>query len=113
MKITGDWLVGMKHPIKIVIAGNHDLPFHESWYEVPTNNKRFHGNRKENPALVRDILTNDRAKAVGIVYLEDESYKLQVKKGGREWSVYGSPVRFFFFVLMRVTMIKLTYGALF
>ena len=31
---------------------------------------------------------------MGIVYLEDESYKLQVKKGGREWSVYGSPVRF-------------------
>jgi hypothetical protein len=58
-------------------------------------------------------LTNDRAKAAGIVYLEDESYKLQIKKGGREWSVYGSPVRFFFFVLKRVTMIKLTYGALF
>jgi hypothetical protein len=67
MKITGDWLIEMGHPVKMcvssflkfkillmrvclwgsVIAGNHDLPFHESWYQVPTNQRRFHGQSHE------------------------------------------------------------------
>jgi len=94
-------------------CGNHDLPLHEPWYQVLDNKRRFHPYSHEvhnspisyhkcmdfkfyhpqNPAEVRDILTNDRAKAAGIVYLEDKSYKFKVKEGGREWSVYGSPVR--------------------
>ncbi|KIM84996.1 hypothetical protein PILCRDRAFT_66965 [Piloderma croceum F 1598] len=91
MAITGDWLIGMRHPVKIVIAGNHDLPLHDSWYEIPDNKRRFHGKRIENSAEVRDILTNNHAKAAGIIYLQDESYTFRVKEGGKEWSVYGSP----------------------
>lgn len=33
-KITIDWLRSLPHPVKIIIAGNHDLPLHESWYEA-------------------------------------------------------------------------------
>jgi hypothetical protein len=47
----------------------------------------------QNSAEVRDILTNDHAKAAGIIYLQDESYRFRVREGGKEWSVYGSPVR--------------------
>jgi hypothetical protein len=63
----------------------HPFPIANGWIL-----KYYH---PQNPAEVRDILTNDRAKAAGIVYLEDKSYKFKVKEGGREWNVYGSPVR--------------------
>jgi hypothetical protein len=59
------------------------------------SNQSHSVSRPQKPAEIRDILTNDRAKAAGIVYLEDESYKFHTKEGGREWSVYGSPVRVF------------------
>lgn len=34
-------------PFRSVIAGNHDLPLHDSWYEDPDNKRRFHGKRIE------------------------------------------------------------------
>jgi hypothetical protein len=62
---------------------------------LPLTNFKPYRVHPQKPAEVRDILTNDRARAAGIVYLQDESFKFKVKEGGREWSVYGSPVRLF------------------
>jgi len=39
------------------------------------------------------MLKGQRAIDAGIVYLQDEEYKFKVREEGREWSVYGSPVR--------------------
>lgn len=41
---------------------------------------------------IYELLTGPKARKAGIVYLEDESYAFRTKEGGREWSVYGSPV---------------------
>ena len=41
---------------------------------------------------IHDLLTGSKARKSGIVYLEDESYTFRTKEGGRERSVYGSPV---------------------
>ena len=102
-----------------IIAGNHDLALHKNWYEM--HYTRFHGKSNKQvriaifslscyPLLlvlipyslsvpiiqdydaIHDLLTGAKARKSGIVYLEDESYTLQTKEGGREWSVYGSPV---------------------
>jgi hypothetical protein len=40
-----------------------------------------------------DLLKRPRAIAAGVVYLQDEKYTFLVHEGGKEWSVYGSPVR--------------------
>ncbi|KAI5990078.1 Metallo-dependent phosphatase-like protein [Pisolithus albus] len=84
-KITIDWLRSLPHPVKIIIAGNHDLPLHESWYE--TQYHVFH-RTKEIPSRIRKLVNNE---SNGIVYLQDQQYTFQAKDGGREWSVYGSP----------------------
>jgi hypothetical protein len=41
---------------------------------------------------IKDLLIGPRAKAAGIVYLENEEHSFQVREGRRTWSVYGSPV---------------------
>ncbi|KAI6155595.1 Metallo-dependent phosphatase-like protein [Pisolithus tinctorius] len=85
LKITVDWLRSLPHPVKIIIAGNHDLPLHESWYE--TQYYVFH-RKKEISSHIRKLVDNENN---GIVYLQDQQYTFQSKDGGREWSVYGSP----------------------
>ena len=42
---------------------------------------------------IREMLKGQRAIDAGVVYLQDEEYKFKAREGGREWSVYGSPVR--------------------
>ena len=41
---------------------------------------------------IKDMLIGPRARAAGIVYLENEEHLFQIKEGRRTWSVYGSPV---------------------
>jgi hypothetical protein len=41
---------------------------------------------------ILDLLKGPRAIVAGVVYLQDEKYTFQVHEGGKEWSVYGSPV---------------------
>ncbi len=42
---------------------------------------------------IQDLLKGLHATAFNIVYLQDEVYKFKVHEDGKEWSVYGSPVR--------------------
>ncbi|EIM88622.1 Metallo-dependent phosphatase [Stereum hirsutum FP-91666 SS1] len=87
-KQTADWLCSLSHPIKIVIAGNHDLTLHRDWY--PKNFDRWH--RDQEPVdEIHSLFVGKEAKKAGLVYLEDESHEFQVHEGGRKWSVYGSP----------------------
>ncbi|TFY80573.1 hypothetical protein EWM64_g3437 [Hericium alpestre] len=87
-KITAEWIYQMSHPIKIVIAGNHDLSFHRDWYQ--TNYYRWH-RQKEDSAEILDLFTGTNARESGIVYLEDELYEFETRAGGRKWTVFGSP----------------------
>ncbi|KAG9307809.1 hypothetical protein G9A89_023374 [Geosiphon pyriformis] len=78
---TFDWLKGLPHRYKIIIAGNHDLTLDPPFYEK--NWHRFHRN-KENSAESLKIVRNTKN---GIVYLEDESYT--IPECG--YKVFGSP----------------------
>ncbi|RDB16571.1 Metallophosphoesterase domain-containing protein 1 [Hypsizygus marmoreus] len=87
---TVDWLCGLPHKVKIIIAGNHDITLHEGWYDK--NPLRWHRDvGKQDRAAILQLLKGPRAVASGLVYLESEEHVFQVKDGGRTWSVYGSP----------------------
>ncbi|KAJ7636903.1 Metallo-dependent phosphatase-like protein [Roridomyces roridus] len=86
---TMEWFYALPHPLKIVIAGNHDLSVHREWYEP--NSKQLHGGTPVPAAAVRELLKGPRAVEANIVYLEDVQYKFTTRDGGKEWSVYGSP----------------------
>ncbi|KIM54362.1 hypothetical protein SCLCIDRAFT_1222060 [Scleroderma citrinum Foug A] len=85
LKVTVDWLRGLPHRVKIIIAGNHDLPLHEAWYVNDFH--RFH-KQKEDSSRIRALLNDEKN---GITYLQDQKHTFQAKDGGREWSVYGFP----------------------
>ncbi|KAH7884678.1 Metallo-dependent phosphatase-like protein [Phlebopus sp. FC_14] len=89
LKVTMDWLGSLPHAVKIIIAGNHDLPLHKDWYEREF--RRFHGLRKEDPTVVRELVDSAANRRRGIVYLQDHIHSFRTKEGGREWTVYGFP----------------------
>ncbi|CAL1699956.1 unnamed protein product [Somion occarium] len=88
---TVNWLKGLPHPKKIIIAGNHDLSLdhHDEWYD--THYQRWHGQEKEDVQAIRELLVGREAKASGLVYLQEEVFQFRTKENGRLWSVYGSP----------------------
>ncbi|KAG1821884.1 Metallo-dependent phosphatase-like protein [Suillus subaureus] len=88
IRVTIEWLHTLDHGVKIIIAGNHDLPLHEEWYE-----DSYHGfhDKKESPTTIRSLVDSDANRDRGLIYLQDERYAFSTKEGGREWSVYGSP----------------------
>ncbi|TFK18605.1 Metallo-dependent phosphatase [Coprinopsis marcescibilis] len=83
-----EWLYELPHKTKIIIAGNHDLTLHRDWYEDCW--ERWHDN-KEDYDKIMELLTGDRAKQAGIVYLQNETFTFSVAPGRRSWTVYGSP----------------------
>ncbi|KAJ7098249.1 Metallo-dependent phosphatase-like protein [Mycena epipterygia] len=93
LKTTMEWLYALPHPVKIIIAGNHDSVVHREWYEANWQDLFLHrSNDEPEPAeSVFELLKGPRAVAANVVYLQDEEYKFKVSDGGKEWSVYGSP----------------------
>lgn len=89
-KKTMEWLYNLPHKIKIIIAGNHDLPLDSSWYD--TEYIRWHWRSgKQDLKAIMEMLKGPRAIAAGIVYLQDEKYEFRTKENGKLWNVYGSP----------------------
>ncbi|GLB45111.1 putative calcineurin-like phosphoesterase [Lyophyllum shimeji] len=85
---TMEWLYSLPHKVKIIIAGNHDLTLHIDYYE--REHRRWHRDRQDVEQIL-ELLTGPRARAAGVVYLQDSSHTFQTKPNGRTWSVYGSP----------------------
>ncbi|RXW15685.1 hypothetical protein EST38_g10167 [Candolleomyces aberdarensis] len=83
MKKTMEWIYGLPHKVKIVIAGNHDLPLHREWYEE--NWKRWAWSMKQDFDSVSEWLTGERAKASGVIYLENEKATFRLAPDRREW----------------------------
>ncbi|KAF8816077.1 Metallo-dependent phosphatase [Phlegmacium glaucopus] len=87
---TMEWLYNLPHKIKIIIAGNHDLPLHSPWYD--TEYVGWHRKiGKQDINVIMEMLRGPRAAEAGIVYLQDEVYEFRTKENGKLWSVYGSP----------------------
>ncbi|KAJ2924161.1 hypothetical protein H1R20_g12943, partial [Candolleomyces eurysporus] len=88
MKKTMEWIYSMPHKVKIVIAGNHDLPLHRGWYD---NNWKKRSQKKLDFEPIHEWLVGKMAKESGVIYLENQAVKFRVAPERREWSVYGSP----------------------
>ncbi|KDR66478.1 hypothetical protein GALMADRAFT_80788 [Galerina marginata CBS 339.88] len=89
-KKTMDWLYGLPHKLKIIIAGNHDLTLHADWYEKEHENwHKIVG--KQDLAPVIEMIKGEKATKAGIVYLEDEDYAFRTRDNGKLWTIYGSP----------------------
>ncbi|KAG5651803.1 hypothetical protein H0H81_007362 [Sphagnurus paluster] len=88
---TMEWLFSLPHKVKIIIAGNHDLPLHRDWYDGAYRKWHNHVGKQDIKPIL-DLLTGQRANQAGLVYLQDSSYEFQAKPGGlltpRQWSPY-------------------------
>ncbi|KAG1906607.1 Metallo-dependent phosphatase-like protein [Suillus fuscotomentosus] len=80
--VTVEWLKSLDHPVKIMVAGNHDLCLDEMWaqpiYGLP-------------PEEVQQARTYVRSQtAAGLHYIEHEPFRF-MSSSGRQWKIYGSP----------------------
>ncbi|KAF9237617.1 Metallo-dependent phosphatase-like protein [Melanogaster broomeanus] len=93
LEVTMEWLEQLTHPVKIIIAGNHDLPLDndDGWYD--NNWHRFSRRRNSDKQVGQDAARIRQlvSEIPGIVYLQDQQHTFRVREGGREWTVYGSP----------------------
>ncbi|KAG0706348.1 Metallo-dependent phosphatase-like protein [Suillus ampliporus] len=80
--ITVEWLKSLDHPVKIMVAGNHDLCLDETWAQP------IYGLPPEEVHQARAYVRSQAA--AGLYYLEHQPFRFTVP-WGREWKVYGSP----------------------
>ncbi|TFK55026.1 Metallo-dependent phosphatase, partial [Heliocybe sulcata] len=80
------WLQTLPHPLKIIIAGNHDLCLDPDWTQNTLGYDEDSQKTGSAQALVRDLAVRE----AGIQYLEHESYQF-TSVSGKQWNVYGSP----------------------
>ncbi|KKY13649.1 putative ser thr protein phosphatase family protein [Diplodia seriata] len=95
-----DMLGAIDAPLKLVIAGNHDLSLHEDFYlgqsrGIPdplTNGRRMHYTKydPDMPRKAREMWTGEKARAKGVTYLEEGVHQFVLQNGAR-LSVYASP----------------------
>ncbi|OCH93804.1 Metallo-dependent phosphatase [Obba rivulosa] len=67
LQVTLDWIQTLPHPVKILIAGNHD-----------------------DVDAAQAVFYSQQLRDAGIYYLEHESVQI-VTDNGRKWEIYGSP----------------------
>ncbi|RUS21884.1 Metallo-dependent phosphatase-like protein [Endogone sp. FLAS-F59071] len=81
---TLQWLKELPHPIKLVIAGNHDLTFDTEHYEKTW--QHWH-DKKEDDGMIKRLYR--QANEYGVFYLEDEMFTLPPEYGG--FKCWGAP----------------------
>ncbi|KAH8810232.1 Metallo-dependent phosphatase-like protein [Flagelloscypha sp. PMI_526] len=87
-----EWLSGLPHRYKIIIAGNHDKALDPIWYEK--NHERWHRTEHQPDDavdIIEDLLTGPGAQSAGIRYLQDSIFTFRSLDDSRDWVVYGSP----------------------
>jgi len=89
IKKTMDWINGLPHPIKIVIAGNHDLALNTEWYK--THWEDHHWSHKEDVAAAKELVVGTAAHRGRVTYLENSCIEVRVKENGNFWKIYGIP----------------------
>ncbi|PSS31073.1 hypothetical protein PHLCEN_2v2405 [Hermanssonia centrifuga] len=91
LKSTMNWLRTLPHPVKIVVAGNHDLCLDKQWADGGYWYKKSGGGfSSKEAAAARALVCGDAARKAGIFYLEHQPLKFTTPTG-RSWEVYGSP----------------------
>ncbi|GLB35148.1 putative metallo-dependent phosphatase [Lyophyllum shimeji] len=86
VEVTLTWLSSLGHPVKIIIAGNHELCLDAN---LAQNDQVL---PLQDPSLqsIRRWMKSQELENANIYYLEHESLRFKTLEG-REWSVYGSP----------------------
>jgi len=82
-----DWLSGLPHRWKVVIAGNHDLTMDPEHYEL-RGRERFHGRRGYDATSTRRLL--QESEDPSLIYLEDTMCEVPAKTG-HAIKIWGSP----------------------
>lgn len=91
-----DFLETIDAPLKLVIAGNHDLSLDEEYYNHNPSAKKWvefiPGGKWDAtaPQKARELWTGARAKKAGVTYLEEGLYSFNLQNGAR-LSIYASP----------------------
>ncbi|EEY18771.1 metallophosphoesterase domain-containing protein [Verticillium alfalfae VaMs.102] len=80
-----DWLSSQPHPIKIVVAGNHDVLL-DAKQDAPGNRSRSTAGPSRSPEALRASLAWK-----GIIYLENQHVDVTCSNG-RRLRIYGSPL---------------------
>lgn len=100
VKAALDWIVSLPHPIKVIIAGNHDFSLDytddRKWYTG--RGVELHSEfryPKSDPALSFEALKDARRKNKGqLIYLENQGATFSVDRAPvshKQWKVWGSP----------------------
>jgi hypothetical protein len=81
---TFNMLKNIDAPLKLVIAGNHDISLDEEYYQrkgqYMQRLKEPDGNL---PRRARELWTGERARAAGIVYLDEGTYSFVLGNGAK------------------------------
>ncbi|KAH8829655.1 Metallo-dependent phosphatase [Flagelloscypha sp. PMI_526] len=85
IKDSCDWIKSLPHPVKIVIAGNHDIFLDQNY---------FPGERaalsEVDDLSYEELIASLRDSEDGFHYLQHEALTI-TSPSGREWRIYGSP----------------------
>lgn len=68
-------------PLKLVIAGNHDLTLDQEYYARVIKERKRHRGIPEDVEAVKEIWTGEEAQAAGIVYLEEGVRSFELENG--------------------------------
>ncbi|KAI0672785.1 Metallo-dependent phosphatase [Trametes maxima] len=92
LQVTLDWLKKLPHPVKIFMAGNHDICLDK---EYERNGALYHRKpsnlQAEDVAAARALVRSESMREAGMHYLEHES-AIYTAKSGRTYTIYASPV---------------------
>ncbi|KAI0080540.1 Metallo-dependent phosphatase [Panus rudis PR-1116 ss-1] len=91
LRKTVNWLKELPHPVKVIIAGNHDLALDEAWREGSAwTDKVGSAIPTIDVDKAKAMMRSKETKAAGIHYLQHESAEITLENG-RTWRFYGSP----------------------
>lgn len=84
-------LESVSAPLKLVIAGNHDISLDEAYFERKGEYmQRRNDYDKDLPKKARELWTGDRARMAGIMYLDEGTHNFTLSNGAL-LRIYASP----------------------
>ena len=81
---TLDMLGNIDAELKLVIAGNHDISLDEEYYKRKGQYMhRLKGPDEQLPKLAREMWTGEKARSVGVTYLDEGVHSFTLKSGAK------------------------------
>jgi hypothetical protein len=81
---TLEMLKGIDAPLKLVIAGNHDISLDHRYYARKGQYmQRLNAPDEDMPRRARELWTGERARAAGVTYLDEGTYSFVLSNGAK------------------------------